>query len=72
MRAPATLGLLALVLSPHAAAAPAKRPADVQLVLQITVDQLTIGFMNMTQQGGDFMIFWDDQMAGTAFRVAGQ
>ena len=38
----------------------------------IAVDQLTIGFMNMTQQGGDFMIFWDDQMAGTPFRVAGQ
>ena len=36
-----------------------------------TMDQLTIAFANMTQQGGDFMIFWDDQVASASFRVAG-
>ena len=35
------------------------------------LDQLTIAFGNMTQQGGDFMIFWDDQVASTPFTVAG-
>ena len=38
---------------------------------QVTVDQLTIGFMNMTQQGGDFAILWDDQAAVASFRVGG-
>ena len=36
-----------------------------------TMDQLTIAFANMTQQGGDFMILWDDQVASASFRVAG-
>lgn len=38
----------------------------------MAVDQLTISFTDMTQQGGNFMILWDDQMAMTPFRVAGQ
>ena len=33
-------------------------------------DQLIITFTNMTQQGGDFTIWWDDQMATVPFRVA--
>jgi hypothetical protein len=36
-----------------------------------SADQLIITFTNMTQQGGDFTIWWDDQMASTSFRVAG-
>lgn len=36
------------------------------------VDQLTISFINMTQQGGDVMVVWDDQMAATPFRLAGR
>jgi hypothetical protein len=31
---------------------------------------VTIAFVNMTQHGGDLMIWWDDQMAMTPFRVA--
>ena len=33
-------------------------------------DQLIITFTNMTQQGGDFTIWWDDQLATVPFRVA--
>ena len=39
---------------------------------QMAVDQLTIAFIDMTQRGGNLMIFWDDQSAGVPFRVAGQ
>jgi hypothetical protein len=33
-------------------------------------DQLIITFTNMTQQGGDFTVWWDDQLATAPFRVA--
>ena len=33
-------------------------------------DQLVITFTNMTQQGGDFTVWWDDQLATVPFRVA--
>ena len=33
-------------------------------------DQLVITFTNMTQQGGDFTIWFDDQLATVPFRVA--
>ena len=32
--------------------------------------QLTIGFADMSQQGGLFMVWWDDQLATTPFTVA--
>jgi hypothetical protein len=35
-----------------------------------SADELTIAFVNMTQEGGELMIWWDDQMAMTPFRVA--
>lgn len=38
----------------------------------MAVDQLTITFSDMTQEGGNFMILWDDQMAMTSFTVGGQ
>ena len=33
-------------------------------------DQLIITFTNMTQQGGDFTIWFDDQLATVPFRMA--
>lgn len=33
-------------------------------------DQLTIMFTDMTQQGGNLTIWWDDQLATTSFTVA--
>ena len=33
-------------------------------------DQLVIAFMNMTQDGGVFTVWWDDQVATAAFEVA--
>jgi hypothetical protein len=35
-----------------------------------SADELIIAFVNMTQQGGELMIWWDDQVATTPFRVA--
>ena len=35
-----------------------------------STDQLTIGFVDMSQQGGLFMVWWDDQIATTPFTVA--
>jgi hypothetical protein len=35
-----------------------------------SADQLIITFTNMTQQAGDFTIWFDDQMATAPFRVA--
>ncbi len=35
-----------------------------------SADQLIITFTNMTQQGGDFTIWWDDQLATVPFRMA--
>jgi hypothetical protein len=32
--------------------------------------QLIITFTNMTQQGGDLTVWWDDQLATVPFRVA--
>ena len=34
---------------------------------EAAVDQLTIAFINMSQQGGQFAIVWDDQVAITPF-----
>ena len=42
---------------------------DVQTV-QRSADQLIITFTNMSQQGGDLTIWWDDQVATVPFRVA--
>ncbi len=36
----------------------------------ISADQLIITFTDMTQQGGNFTIWWDDQMAIAPFTVA--
>ena len=38
--------------------------------IEASVDQLVIGFTNMTQQGGNLMVWWDDQVATTPFTVA--
>ena len=35
-----------------------------------SADQLVVTFTNMTQQGGDFTVWWDDQMATIPFTVA--
>jgi hypothetical protein len=35
-----------------------------------SADELIIAFTNMTQQGGDFTVWWDDQMGAAAFSVA--
>jgi hypothetical protein len=42
---------------------------DVQTIGR-SADQLIIAFTNMTQEGGDFTIWWDDQIASVSFRVA--
>lgn len=36
----------------------------------ISADQLIVAFTDMTQEGGNFTIWWDDQIATTPFRVA--
>ena len=36
----------------------------------ISADQLIITFTDMTQEGGNFMIWWDDQLATTPFTIA--
>ena len=38
--------------------------------VETSADQLIVAFVNMTPRGGDLMIWWDDQMAMTPFRVA--
>ena len=35
-----------------------------------SADQLVIAFTNMTQQGGDLTVWWDDQMGVASFTVA--
>ena len=36
----------------------------------VSADQLTIMFTDMTQQGGNLTVWWDDQIASAAFTVA--
>lgn len=36
-----------------------------------SVDQFTIGFMNVTDEGGTLAMWWDDTMAAAPFTVAG-
>jgi len=38
--------------------------------LPMSADQLIITFTDMSQEGGDFTIWWDDQFATTPFSVA--
>lgn len=38
---------------------------------QMAIDQLTISFLNMTQEGGSLAILWDDQAAMASFTVGG-
>ena len=42
---------------------------DVDTIM-MSADQLTISFMDMTQEGGVFTIWWDDQVATVPFQVA--
>ena len=42
---------------------------DVDTIM-MSADQLTISFMDMTQEGGVFTIWWDDQVATAPFQVA--
>ena len=35
----------------------------------MTTDQLIIAFTDMTQQGGNLVVWWDDQFASTPFAV---
>ena len=37
--------------------------------IMMSADQLTIAFMDMTQEGGVFTIWWDDQVATVPFQV---
>lgn len=46
-----------------------RAPMEVSTV-ERAADQLTIAFVNMTEVGGELMIWWDDQVATTPFRVA--
>ena len=46
-----------------------RTPMEV-LTLRTSADQLTIVFTNMTQEGGELTIWWDDQIASAAFTVA--
>lgn len=46
-----------------------RTPMEVSTV-ETSADQLIVAFVNMTQGGGELMIWWDDQMAITPFRVA--
>ncbi|MCE2542018.1 MAG: DUF2911 domain-containing protein [Acidobacteria bacterium] len=36
----------------------------------VSADQLTIMFTDMTQEGGNLTVWWDDQIASSAFTVA--
>ena len=36
----------------------------------ISADQLIITFTDMTQEGGNFTVWWDDQIATAPFTVA--
>jgi len=47
-----------------------RTPMAVQAVVGFQADQLTITFTNMTQQGGNFAVWWDDQFAAAPFTVA--
>ena len=38
----------------------------------VSAEQLIVTFTNMTQQGGNFTIWWDNQIATTVFTVAQQ
>ena len=38
--------------------------------IEASVDQLVIAFTGMSQQGGNLMVWWDDQVATTPFTVA--
>ncbi|WP_423924459.1 DUF2911 domain-containing protein [Candidatus Palauibacter sp.] len=42
---------------------------DVSTIM-VSADQLSISFMDMTQEGGVFSIWWDDQVATVPFQVA--
>ena len=42
---------------------------DVSTIM-ISADQLSISFMDITQEGGEFTIWWDDQVATAPFQVA--
>ena len=42
---------------------------DVDTIM-MSADQLVIAFMDMTQEGGVFTIWWDDQVATAPFQVA--
>ena len=46
-----------------------RTPMTVQTI-ERSADQLVVAFTNMTQQGGDFTVWWDDQMATIPFTVA--
>ena len=46
-----------------------RTPMSVQTIAR-SADQLIITFTNMTQQGGDFTIWFDDQLATVPFSVA--
>ena len=46
-----------------------RTPMSVQTIAR-AADQLIITFTNMTQQGGDFTIWFDDQLATVPFRMA--
>ena len=39
-------------------------------VAGVTVEQFTIGFVNMTQQNGTLAMWWDNTMATVDFKVA--
>ncbi len=47
----------------------ARIPMRVQ-VIDLSVDQFTIGFVNMTQQNGTLALWWDRTMALVDFKVA--
>jgi len=36
----------------------------------VAADQLVIVFTDMTSEGGQFTVWWDDQVGSTAFQVA--
>jgi len=38
--------------------------------LEMSIDQFTIAFMNMTQQGGNLAMIWENELAMTPFTVA--
>ena len=38
--------------------------------VDLSLDNLFVGFMNMSQQGGEFFILWDNQRAGVELELA--